>query len=69
MCVCVCLCVCVSVCLCFPVLAGPERVVQKCDRSAATGLACGRLKFSFCLVTSLLVLVNHKPLGTIKQLV
>ena len=28
-----------------------------------TGLAFERLKISFSLVTSLLILVNHKPLG------
>ena len=33
-CVCVCVCTCVCVCVC-PVLAEAERVVQKCDRSAA----------------------------------
>ena len=46
---CVFVCVlCVYVCV-VSVLAEAERVGQKCDRSAATGLAFGRLKICFLL--------------------
>ena len=54
----------------FPVLAEAERAVQKCDRSAVNKSGMRKVeKFSFCLVTILLILVNHETLGPIKQLV
>ena len=49
--VCVC-CVCV-----FPSVAEAKGVGQKCDRSAAN--RCGMWKVRFCLITSLLILVNR----------
>ena len=70
--VCLCVvCVCLCVCLCVCVLAETERLVQKCDRSAANRSGMWKVEnlvFAWLQVYSY-VLVNHKPLGTIKQLV
>ena len=65
--VCVFVCVSVCVCVCVCVLAETERLVQRCDKSAAN--RSGMWKVENLAFACSYVLVNHKPLGTIKQLV
>ena len=62
--VCVYACVCVCVCVCSVFGRSCVSICQKGDRSAANGSGIWKVEnLVFALVTSLVIPVNHKPLG------
>ena len=64
--VCVCVCVCLCVCVCVPVGTEAKRVGQKGDKSAANRSGIRMVEnCGFCLVSSLVILVNPTPLGRV----
>ena len=63
-CVCVCVCACIAQCVSRSWMSRSE-VWQICSQQVWHSEGC---KISFCLVTSLLILVNFEPLGTISNL-